>query len=226
MSNLLSETQMFIAALQTIPIAIVTTDVQGIVCSVNAALTALAGYTAEEAVGQPVTLFLFGTSEHSFDAILQAAILSGEPWRGEWVWRRKTGDTVTVEQTVTSIKSPDGETVLVLLTIQDIIGRYGEKGLRLMGEGLEVADRRRVELLAIEAQSDFERFFNLIPDLACIVSTDGYFKKVNPAWETTLGYTQEEMLRTPMIEFIHPDDLQHTVNEVSKQAVNTGPSTS
>src|SRR5258708_4246009 len=67
-------------------------------------------------------------------------------------------------------------------------------------------------------QSDFERFFNMIPDLACIVSTDGYFKKINPAWETTLGYTQAEVLRTPMLDFIHPDDLERTVTEASKQS--------
>src|SRR6202521_1297729 len=79
-------------------------------------------------------------------------------------------------------------------------------------------ERKPVGPFAINAQSDFERFFNLLPDLACIVSTDGYFKKVNPAWETTLGYTQEEVLRTPMLEFIHPDDLKRTVNEVAKQS--------
>ena len=72
--------------------------------------------------------------------------------------------------------------------------------------------------MAIEAQRDFELFFNLIPDLACIVSTDGYFKKVNPAWETTLGYTREEVLGTPMLEFIHPDDLERTVNEIARQS--------
>jgi PAS domain S-box-containing protein len=68
------------------------------------------------------------------------------------------------------------------------------------------------------ANEDFERFFNLIPDLACIVSTDGYFKKVNPAWETTLGYTCDEVLNTPMLDFIHPDDLERTVNEIAKQS--------
>ena len=186
MSNLSPQTDLLIAALETLPIAVVTTDVRGIVRSVNAALTSLTGYTAEEAVGQPVTLLAFGTAEYSFYEILQAAIRSGEPWRGEWVWRRRTGDPVTVEQTVTSIKSPGGETSHVLVTIQD--------------------------------KRDFERFFNLIPDLACIVSTDGYFKKVNPAWETTLGYTREEVLRTPMLEFIHPDDLKRTLNEVAKQS--------
>jgi PAS domain S-box-containing protein len=66
--------------------------------------------------------------------------------------------------------------------------------------------------------SDFELFFNLIPHLACIVSTDGYFKKVNPAWETTLGYTHEEVLNTPMLEFIHPDDLERSLNEIAKQS--------
>ncbi len=69
-----------------------------------------------------------------------------------------------------------------------------------------------------EAETDFERFFNLIPDLACIVSTDGYFKRVNPAWETTLGYTREEVLRTPMLDFIHPDDLECTLIEIAKQS--------
>jgi two-component system, sensor histidine kinase and response regulator len=206
MSNLSSETDLLIAALEALPIAVVTTDVRGIVRSVNAALTLLTGYTAEEAVGQPVTLLSFSTAEHSFYDILQAAIRSGEPWRGEWVWRRRTGDPITVEQTVTSIKSPGGETFHVLVTIQDIAGRS------------EATERKRVELFAIEAQRDFERFFNLIPDLACIVSTDGYFKKVNPVWETTLGYTQEEVLRTPMVEFIHPDDLKSTVNEAAKQS--------
>jgi PAS domain S-box-containing protein len=71
---------------------------------------------------------------------------------------------------------------------------------------------------AAAAQRDFERFFNLIPDLACIVSTDGYFKKVNPAWETTLGYTHEEVMATPMLDLIHPDDLERTLGEVAKQS--------
>jgi PAS domain S-box-containing protein len=66
--------------------------------------------------------------------------------------------------------------------------------------------------------SDFERFFNLIPDLACIVSTDGYFKKINPAWATTLGYTHEEVMATPMLDFIHPDDLEPSLAEIAKQS--------
>ncbi len=72
-------------------------------------------------------------------------------------------------------------------------------------------------LRASEAIRDFELFFNLIPELACIASTDGYFKKVNEAWEKTLGYTVEEVLRTPMLNFIHPEDVERTKKEAARQ---------
>ena len=199
MSNLSTEIDLLIAAFEPLPIAVVVTDVRGVVHSVNAALTALTGYTAAEAVGQPVTLLEFGTAEQSFYDVLREAIRSRGPWQGEWVCRTKIGDPFTAELTVTSVKAPDGEVLHVVATIQDI------------------TDRKHVDDLAAEAQHDFERFFNLIPDLACIVSTDGYFKKVNPAWETTLGYTQQEVLSTPMLELIHPDDLERTIGEVARQ---------
>jgi len=86
------------------------------------------------------------------------------------------------------------------------------------GVCFDLTESKRIEVVIAEAHRDFERFFNLIPDLACIVSTDGYFKKVNPAWESKLGFTLEEVLKTPMLEFIHPDDLDRTLNEVAKQS--------
>jgi len=88
---------------------------------------------------------------------------------------------------------------------------------KMCAPSFETGPRQGAETEARLA-SDFERFFNLIPDLACIVSTDGYFKKINPAWETTLGYTHEEVMATPMLDFIHPDDLEPTLAEIAKQS--------
>ena len=67
------------------------------------------------------------------------------------------------------------------------------------------------------ASDEFERFFAVLPDLACIYSTEGYFRKLNPAWEETLGFTLEEMLATPALELVHPEDLEATKDEIKKQ---------
>ncbi len=59
-------------------------------------------------------------------------------------------------------------------------------------------------------------FFNLSPDLFCIVGTDGYFKKVNPSFERVLGFTIEEILRQEFINLVHPDDRIATTQELEK----------
>ena len=58
---------------------------------------------------------------------------------------------------------------------------------------------------------DLREFFELSLNLWCIAGTDGYFKHLNPAWETTLGYLREELLSRPYLDFVHPDDRAATM---------------
>ncbi|MCW3016731.1 MAG: two-component system sensor kinase, partial [Solirubrobacterales bacterium] len=58
-----------------------------------------------------------------------------------------------------------------------------------------------------QSQSELEEFFDLALDLMVIVGFDGYFKRVNPAYERTLGYPLRELLSRPVLEFVHPEDL-------------------
>jgi PAS domain S-box-containing protein len=57
------------------------------------------------------------------------------------------------------------------------------------------------------------RFFELSLDLLCFADFSGYFRRLNPAWEATLGFTCDELMARPSIEFVHPDDRERTVGQ-------------
>jgi PAS domain S-box-containing protein len=55
-----------------------------------------------------------------------------------------------------------------------------------------------------------DRVFNYAVDMFCIAGFDGFFKVLNPAWERTLGWTIEELMSRPFLEFVHPEDRAGT----------------
>ncbi|PPS43934.1 PAS domain-containing protein [Chroococcidiopsis sp. TS-821] len=59
-------------------------------------------------------------------------------------------------------------------------------------------------------------FFELSPDLLCVVSEDGIFKQVNPAFRKTLGYADGELLEQKFIDLVHPDDRAVTTTAIAQ----------
>jgi diguanylate cyclase (GGDEF)-like protein/PAS domain S-box-containing protein/putative nucleotidyltransferase with HDIG domain len=54
--------------------------------------------------------------------------------------------------------------------------------------------------------SDLERFFNLFPDLLCILTEDGRFISVNDSWETSLGYRKNDVEGRNFWDYTHPEE--------------------
>ena len=83
---------------------------------------------------------------------------------------------------------------------------------------LEAANQKSANLAiqSARARQEMDGFFNLSLDLLCIAGTDGFFRRLNPAWEKKLGYSIEELSAIPFFEFIHPDDRPSSMQEVEK----------
>lgn len=102
-------------------------------------------------------------------------------------------------------------------------------GAILLGGGVAFYLRRLItELLrnysgvlktAEEGASAGERdyFFTMPTQLICISGQDGYFKQLSLGWERALGYSREELMSRPFVEFVRPEDRART-NEVKEEA--------
>jgi PAS domain S-box-containing protein len=93
-------------------------------------------------------------------------------------------------------------------------GREDEVGLlaRAFNEMADELERRMTSL------QEYKKLFDLSVDMLCVAGTDGYFKRTNPSFERVLGWSEDDLLRRPFMDIIHPDDIEATEKELDKLA--------
>lgn len=138
------------------------------------------------------------------------SVLAGEKHRIEWKARRPDDGSTF-----------DAEVFLRRVTLdrRDVI----------LADAIDVSERVRTENALRRSQAQLQqqtqqleraleerdRFFDISIDLLSISGLDGYFKRVNPVFETTLGYTPAELYAEPFLNLIHPDDLEASLAQMS-----------
>ena len=90
--------------------------------------------------------------------------------------------------------------------------RRGEAGDTVTRTGEEEPDAPALDL---PPEDDRVRFFEFSRDMLCTAGFDGYFRLLNDAWERTLGYSKEELLSQPYMDFVHPADIERTTAEAA-----------
>ena len=71
------------------------------------------------------------------------------------------------------------------------------------------------KLQLIEKSREMDQYFNSALDLLCIADIHGCFQKLNTEWEKVLGYSTSELLGRKFLDFVHPEDLESTLNAVA-----------
>ena len=82
-------------------------------------------------------------------------------------------------------------------------------------ERQHVEQQHAIDILRRD-DTELERLFMLCPEMLCIAGFDGFFKRLNPAFTETLGYSHDEMMSQPFLEFVHGDDCEPTRAELEK----------
>ena len=70
----------------------------------------------------------------------------------------------------------------------------------------DITERKKAE----ETLKTSNRIFEHSIDMLCIAGFDGYLKVLNPAWSKTLGWSNEELMSKPWIEYVYPEDKEAT----------------
>ena len=83
---------------------------------------------------------------------------------------------------------------------------------------VDITEEKRAGESLQEAEAELKHTIEVVPGIIAKANAHtGYFTHCNPALSSILGFSSEEFLARPFMEFVHPDDRQSTINEVEKQ---------
>ena len=169
-------------------------DTEGKIRTWNIGAQRIKGYTAEEAIGRHFSCFYSEEDRNNGkpDEELQIAIREGQFSEDGWRFRAD-GSRFRANTVITAIKNDQGKLI-----------------------GFSKISRDLTERIRAEEQSN--NFFTLSIDLLCIAGRDGYFKRLNAAWQNVLGYTDAELRSSRYMDFVHPDDRERTMVAAEKLA--------
>jgi len=180
--------------------AVIAADMNGAVTFMNSVAASLTGWSLEEAQGKSIDLVLDIVNEETRQPVenpVKKVFREGKVvgLADHTLLISKKGKEFDIEDSAAPIVTGTGENLGVVLVFRDI-----------------------TELK--KTREELERFFTLSIDMICIAGYDGHFKRLNPTWQKTLGYSTEELIARPYLEFIHPEDREATIQRAENFKTN------
>ncbi len=114
-----------------------------------------------------------------------------------------------------AVKAADGSMRAVVFHKASFNRLDGSLG-GIVGAVQDITERKKSEEALKEKNREIEVFFASNLDLLCIADTRGYFRRLNPEWEKTLGYPLSELEGKRFLDLVHPDDLPATLDAVAR----------
>ena len=189
--------------LRSIGDAVIATDREGRVTRMNPVAEQLTGWSLAEAAGKPledVFRIINAQTRAPVENPIAKVLASGQVvgLANHTALIARDGIVRQIADSAAPIRDAEGRIRGIVLVFRDVSAEYQIK---------EVLQKTTEEL---------KGFFNISLDLLCIADLEGNFIKVNKAWEDVLGYHVTELEKRKFLEFVHPEDMQATLDAMAK----------
>jgi len=184
--------------------AIISKDLQGTITSWNRSAERLFGYTAAEAIGQPVAALLIPPDRPDEEPKILARLGRGERVdHFETVRRRKDGALLDISLTVSPVKDAQGVIIGASKIARDI------------------SERKRIEAELLASETRFRQLADTMPQIVWTARPDGYVDYFNERWYEYTGFSRDAFGDSSWEPILHPEDVQRT-RETYYDSINSG----
>lgn len=119
---------------------------------------------------------------------------------------------VTQRNIILNIFRLDGEMRWISLNSVPIFNSNKNKANQLLNTFTDITETKK----NLNDLKQVQLLFNISHDLTIITNKEGYFKKINPRFNETLGHTFLEIVSLKFIDFVHPEDVDPTMIQMKK----------
>ncbi len=170
--------------------AIVSKTLDGIIVTWNRGAERIFGYTAEEAIGQPITILIPDELASEETGILERLRRGENLDHYQTVRRRKDGTLIDISLTISPVRDASGAVVGASKIARDI------------------THQKSIERALVASDSRFRLLANSAPVLIWLADSTKGFTWLNETWLRFTGRSLEEEVGFGWTENVHPDDLE------------------
>lgn len=202
------------AILEHAGLAIISTDVNGLIQTVNPATETLLGYPADALIGTLIT-----NLHNPVVLRKQARRLShqlGRTINPGFDLFKLLPNNVGNESTLVS---RDGRAIPILLTTTALLDDTGTL-TGYVGMATDISALKVAKAQLKKKNQELNTFFEVALDLHCIADINGNILKINRGWLTTMGYSASDLIHVNHFDLVHPDDLAPTKEAIRQITPN------
>jgi PAS domain S-box-containing protein len=185
------DAQTFLAAIaESSEDAIVAYAPLGTILTWNRAAEVIFGYSAAEAIGRHLSIFVSPEQRPRLDDLTQEVLQGNTVLQYESICVRKDGSPVEVSATAYPIKNSEGEIVAVSIILRD------------------TSERKKAAAKIHEQESLFRIMADGCPALMWVSNADGRIEFINRAYREFIGVPLDQVKGLDWERFLHPDDAE------------------